>query len=101
MARLARCVEAHSWCVVQVKRAVMNEAAAPKVPRFNRMSGIQEWVNAIFLFVNVEGDSYANLFLKAGEHMTWFAQPLQVSSSASTTRTMYWASARLTRHFCD
>ena len=36
-----------------MKRAVMNAAAVGATPRFNRMSGIQEWRNAIFLFVNV------------------------------------------------
>lgn len=60
----------------QVKAAVMREAAG-RMPRFNRMSGIQEWTNAVFLFVNVGGVPYNNVFLDGGRRMTWFAQPTQ------------------------
>ena len=61
----------------QVKRAVM-EAASPGVsPTFSRMSGIQEWRNAIMLFVNVYGDGYKNSFVGGGVEITWFAQPRQ------------------------
>lgn len=58
----------------QYKRAVM-EAAGNK-PTFSRMSGIQEWQNCVYLFVNVYGDGYKNVLLENGE-MTWFAQPSQ------------------------
>jgi hypothetical protein len=40
----------------QVKRAVMEEACAEGSPSFSRMSGIQEWRNAVFLFVNIYGE---------------------------------------------
>ena len=61
----------------QVKRAAM-EAASPRCsPTFSRMSGIQEWRNAVMLFVNVYGEGYKNAFLRDGEEVTWFAQPRQ------------------------
>ena len=54
------------------------EAASPGVsPTFSRMSGIQEWRNAIMLFVNVYGDGYKNSFVGGGVEITWFAQPRQ------------------------
>lgn len=61
----------------QVKRAVMEEASANGSPKFSRMSGIQEWRNAVLLFVNVYGDSYKNVFLDGGRAITWFAQSRQ------------------------
>ena len=61
----------------QVKRAVMEEASASCSPKFSRMSGIQEWRNAILLFVNVFGDGYKNVFLDEGRAITWFAQSRQ------------------------
>ena len=61
----------------QVKRAVMEEASASCSPKFSRMSGIQEWRNAICLFVNVYGDGYKNVFLDGGRAITWFAQSRQ------------------------
>ena len=47
---------------------------------FNKYSGVQEWKNAVALFVNVRGktgSAYPNLFLDSpdGRQMTWFAQP--------------------------
>ena len=50
----------------QVKRAAMECAALGGTPVFSRMSGIQQWKNAIMLFVNVYGDSYKNVFLNGG-----------------------------------
>ena len=61
----------------QVKRAVMEEASATCSPKFSRMSGIQEWRNAVLLFVNVYGDGYKNVFLDGGRAITWFAQSRQ------------------------
>lgn len=50
---------------------------------FNKYSGIQEWVNAVALFVNVKGcrDKYDNAFLDGGRRMTWFAQPTQTEAT--------------------
>jgi hypothetical protein len=60
----------------QAKRAVMVEATGKNCV-FNRMSGIQQFKNAIFLFVNVEEDEnggYRNCFLNDGRQIYWFAQ---------------------------
>jgi hypothetical protein len=38
-----------------------------------RYSGSIEWKNAIFLFVNVGGTDYSNLFTDGGKRMSWFA----------------------------
>lgn len=64
----------------QVKGGVM-AAAAGAMPRFNRMSGIQEWRNCVFLFVNVGGRDYDNVFLAEGRRMTWFAQKSQTTAT--------------------
>jgi hypothetical protein len=61
----------------QVKRAAMEAASAEGSPSFSRMSGIQEWQNAVCLFINVYGDGYKNVFLDKGKEVTWFAQPRQ------------------------
>jgi hypothetical protein len=80
----------------QVKRAVMELSSSSGVcPSFNRMSGITEWANCVFLFVNVGGSDYENLLYFSRESaprvddlvaddsgaacavMTWFAQPRQ------------------------
>lgn len=79
----------------QVKRAVIALSCSGGCPSFNRMSGITEWANCVFLFVNVGGSDYDNL-LYFSRHsspsvddlvaddtgaacavMTWFAQPRQ------------------------
>jgi hypothetical protein len=79
----------------QVKRAVMSLSSSGACPSFNRMSGIAEWANCVFLFVNVGGSDYDNLLYfsssvaprvedlvaddagAACAVMTWFAQPRQ------------------------
>jgi hypothetical protein len=46
-------------------------------PKFSKYSGIQEWENAVCLFVNISsknGQVYKNLFLDDYKRMTWFAQ---------------------------
>lgn len=57
--------------------------------RFNKYSGIQEFANAVALFVNVRGktgSNYANLFLEGGRRMTWFAQNTQHAESPTIKR---------------
>ena len=62
----------------QIKASVMHAASLDgTMPTFSRMSGIQEWENAIMLFVNVYGTSYKNVFLDHGRQITWFAQSRQ------------------------
>lgn len=56
------------------KASVMNIACQEKVqPRFSKYSGVVEWRNAIFFWVNIGGKDYANMFLRGGEAITWFA----------------------------
>lgn len=68
----------------QVKAAAMYFAAPEGVrPKFSRMSGIQQWRNAVFLFINVGGNDYANIFEEEGNgddarcSVSWFAQKRQ------------------------
>lgn len=61
----------------QIKAGVMRLAAAPAVPKFSRMSGIQAWRNAVMLFVNVDRSTYNNVFLEGGSCMVWYAQNTQ------------------------
>lgn len=62
------------------KAPVMALAAGGACPAFNRCSGVSEWRNSIFLWVNVssgggvsggEGD-YPNEFFEGGRYMSWF-----------------------------
>lgn len=59
------------------KRAAIEAASPDASPTFSRMSGIQEWRNAVVLFVNVYGEGYKNSFVGGGTEITWFAQPRQ------------------------
>ena len=70
----------------QVKRAAMEEVSAEGSPTFSRLSGIQEWLNAVCLFVNVYGEGYKNVFLHNGQQITWFAQPRQWEGSPVVQR---------------
>mmetsp|Transcript_18029 Transcript_18029/g.22180 ORF Transcript_18029/g.22180 Transcript_18029/m.22180 type:complete len:293 (-) Transcript_18029:1386-2264(-) len=76
----------------QVKRAVMelgSQTSCSITPTFSRMSGIQEWKNCIFLFVNVYGDDYKNVFLDGGRRITWFAQSRQNEETPVVQRMIY------------
>ncbi|CAM9428705.1 unnamed protein product, partial [Discosporangium mesarthrocarpum] len=44
------------------KETVMDLATASVKPRFSRYSGVTEWRNATFLWVNIGGNDYTNLF---------------------------------------
>mmetsp|Transcript_18026 Transcript_18026/g.22175 ORF Transcript_18026/g.22175 Transcript_18026/m.22175 type:complete len:265 (-) Transcript_18026:1386-2180(-) len=77
----------------QVKRAVMelgSQTSCSITPTFSRMSGIQEWKNCIFLFVNVYGDDYKNVFLDGGRRITWFAQSRQNEGSKMTVLLVFF-----------
>jgi len=76
-----------------VKRAVMelgSQTSCSITPTFSRMSGIQEWKNCIFLFVNVYGDDYKNVFLDGGRRITWFAQSRQNEGSKMTVLLVFF-----------
>lgn len=78
------------------KRTVMHNASADgMMPRFSRMSGIQEWSNAVMLFVNVfvgSGDCYKNVFLDGGRQITWFAQNRQWEGTPVVQRLIHSSS---------
>lgn len=55
------------------KAAVMKLANYGREPRFNKFQGVVEWVNCIFLWVNLEGSTgYSNTFSNEGRHMMWY-----------------------------
>jgi hypothetical protein len=55
------------------KAAVMHTICkGGKQPKFNKYSGVVEWVNAVQLWVNLGGPDQNNLFLDQGERMTWY-----------------------------
>ncbi|RYG51207.1 hypothetical protein EON66_11015 [archaeon] len=53
-------------------------------------AGIQEWSNAIFLFVNLGEDS-SNEFLEGGSQIVWYAQNRQTMDSAQIHRLIHHA----------
>ena len=56
------------------KAAVMAMCNNGTVPRFSKYSGVVEWKNAIFLWVNLGHDKsqYPNTFSEQGKYITWF-----------------------------
>lgn len=73
-----------------------SSAGTLSTPRFSKYSGIQEWANAVVLFVNVSSKAgkraYDNIFLDNFERMTWFAQKYHVEDTPVVQRLL-----RLTR----
>ncbi|UPR00645.1 hypothetical protein HOP50_05g39600 [Chloropicon primus] len=69
-------------------RGASNGRLAP--PKFSKYSGIQEWANAVVLFVNVSSkggqQAYDNLFLDNFGRMTWFAQKYHVEETPVVQR---------------
>ena len=67
-------------------------------PRFSKYSGIQEWANAVCLFVNVSSKggqlAYNNLFLDDYGRMTWFAQRFHVEETPVVQRLIRLTSAK-------
>lgn len=56
------------------KAAVMAICNGGSVPRFSKYSGVVEWKNAIFLWVNLGQDKsqYPNTFSEQGKYITWY-----------------------------
>jgi hypothetical protein len=75
----------------QAKRAVMTEASGfpGRCPSFSRMSGVQVWTNAVFLFVNVT--SGENEFFRGGAEVTWFAQNTMTMRTPTLLRLIHHA----------
>jgi len=68
-----------------LKAAVVRALSPVSHPKFSKMSGIQEWANGVVvLYVNVgdkNGNTYDNVFSRAGSQITWFAQARQNEDS--------------------
>eukprot|EP01084_Bolivina_argentea_P180216 311340_1 len=56
------------------KDHVMTACSTTVKPKFSKMAAIVEWSNAVFLWVNIDGKEYDNVFQQVdGEmRMTWF-----------------------------
>lgn len=73
----------------------MHAASSVIPPRFNKYSGIIEWKNSAFLFVNVDSVPYDNVFLRSGRQIVWFAQPTQSPDSRVIARILKFAQKEL------
>lgn len=55
------------------KAAVMTLSNHGKLPRFSKYVGALEWVNCVYLWVNLGGTSgYSNAFSEQGRHIMWY-----------------------------
>ena len=68
------------------KAAVMAAANCGSAPKFSKYSGVCEWNNCVFLWVNVMkkvGAGYGNTFNEEGRFMTWFGGSKMCSGHTS------------------
>eukprot|EP00658_Telonema_sp_P-2_P036626 TRINITY_DN26450_c0_g1_i2.p1 TRINITY_DN26450_c0_g1~~TRINITY_DN26450_c0_g1_i2.p1 ORF type:complete len:210 (-),score=28.20 TRINITY_DN26450_c0_g1_i2:192-821(-) len=72
--------------VANVKHRVMSAAVEGREVGFNKYSGIAEWQNAFFLWVNIGGDDFENMWLDEGERITWFAGAKQSEKTPAVHR---------------
>lgn len=77
------------------KASVMALAHGGRAPSFNKYSGAVEWANAVFLFVNVDGE-FNNVF--QGDELTWFGGARQHEGTPVIRRLLEEAVER--RLFC-
>lgn len=56
------------------KAAIMAASYFGTAPKFSKYSGVVEWKNCVFLWVNigVPGGEYNNSFSEGGKYITWF-----------------------------
>ncbi len=55
------------------KAAVMSMSNGGSLPRFSKYSGVVEWRNAVYLWVNIGGKTgYRNSFSEEGRFIMWF-----------------------------
>jgi len=55
------------------KAAVMALSNHGQLPRFSKYVGALEWVNCVYLWVNLGGTSgYSNAFSEQGRHIMWY-----------------------------
>ena len=77
--------------VLPLAQSVMSRLSHPK---FNRMSGILPWKNAIFLFITAPPSTdpdapiptYSNLFLSGGRYLSYYASPSMHATSPMVQR---------------
>lgn len=71
------------------KAAVMAAANHGSAPKFSKYSGVCEWNNCVFLWVNVMkkvGAGYGNTFNEEGRFMTWFGGSKMSSGQTSSRK---------------
>ena len=68
------------------KAYVMSLAYGGRVPKFSKYSGVVEWRNCVFLWVNIGDIKYSNVFSNGGELMVWFGGSLMTEDSPITNR---------------
>ncbi len=74
------------------KAAVMTLANCGTLPKFSKYSGVVQWNNAYFLWVNISpvpvaassSVVYENKFLENGRRMTWFGGSLMRPGTSSS-----------------
>jgi hypothetical protein len=59
---------------------------------FNKYSGVQEWKNCIFLWVNLgaHGNTVVNTFLDGGKQITWFGGSKMTDDSPIIKKLIQW-----------
>jgi len=71
------------------KAAIMSIANGGRPPRFSKYSGVVEWKNCVFLWVNIGGNGgYKNCFSEKGPSlfMSWFGGSKMTAETPSTKR---------------
>lgn len=75
------------------KATIMAASNYGSVPSFSKYSGVVEWKNCVYLWVNISGNSsqsnltdYVNIFRNEGKTMTWFGGSRMHADSPITKR---------------
>ena len=71
------------------KAAVMALSNSGKTPKFSKYSGVAEWRNCVYLWVNItghDGSAYNNTFTENGRYMQWFGGSRMHADSPVTQR---------------
>lgn len=71
------------------KAAIMSMSNGGTLPRFSKYSGVVEWHNCVYLWVNLGGKSgYSNAFFDKGESIMWFGGSKMTADTAVIQRLM-------------
>lgn len=70
------------------KASIMQLSNNNVMPKFNKYPGVIEWLNCIYLWVNIDGISsdYPNVFSEEGKYMMWFGGSKMHKDSKLTQR---------------